>query len=158
MIVLFRKDNILSAKVLMDLRLPIQYKNKVFNKGKQELYLEPEEVLHILTRNGNIQIWNGKKYVKLHLGQFYELIQQNKYLVEEVVVPKKVEQPKPEPKVVVKEEPKPEVVEEPKVEEVKEVVKEEPKQQPKKEENKQHENNKKQRHNNNNKQNQGGDK
>ena len=150
MIVLFRKDNILSAKVLMDLRLPIQYKNKVFNKGKQELYLEPEEVLHILARNGNIQIWNGKKYIKLHLGQFHELIQRKNYLIEEVVVPKKVEQPKP----VVKEEPKVEkVVEEPKVEEV---VEEQPKQQPKKEENKQYEN-KKQRHNNN-KQNQGGDK
>lgn len=150
MIVLFRKNNILSAKVLMDLRLPIQYKNKVFNKGKQELYLEPEEVLHILARNGNIQIWNGKKYIKLHLGQFHELIQRKNYLIEEVVVPKKVEQPKP----VVKEEPKVEkVVEEPKVEEV---VEEQPKQQPKKEENKQYEN-KKQRHNNN-KQNQGGDK
>ncbi len=154
MIVLFRKNNILSAKVLMDLRLPIQYKNKVFNKGKQELYLEPEEVLHILTRNGNIQIWNGKKYVKLQLGQFHELIQRKNYLIEEVVVPKKVEQPKPEPKPVVKEEPKVEkVAEEPKVEEV---VEEQPKQQPKKEENKQYEN-KKQRHNNN-KQNQGGDK
>ena len=152
MIVLFRKNNILSAKVLMDLRLPIQYKNKVFNKGKQELYLEPEEVLHILARNGNIQIWNGKKYIKLHLGQFHELIQRKKYLIEEVVVPKKVEQPEPKP--VVKEEPKVEkVVEEPKVEEV---VEEQPKQQPKKEENKQYEN-KKQRHNNN-KQNQGGDK
>ena len=150
MIVLFRKNNILSAKVLMDLRLPIQYKNKVFNKGKQELYLEPEEVLHILARNGNIQIWNGKKYIKLHLGQFHEIIQRKNYLIEEVVVPKKVEQPKP----VVKEEPKVEkVVEEPKVEEV---VEEQPKQQPKKEENKQYEN-KKQRHNNN-KQNQGGDK
>ena len=150
MIVLFRKNNILSAKVLMDLRLPIQYKNKVFNKGKQELYLEPEEVLHILARNGNIQIWNGKKYIKLHLGQFHELIQRKNYVIEEVVVPKKVEQPKP----VVKEEPKVEkVVEEPKVEEV---VEEQPKQQPKKEENKQYEN-KKQRHNNN-KQNQGGDK
>ena len=141
MIVLFRKNNILSAKVLMDLRLPIQYKNKVFNKGKQELYLEPEEVLHILARNGNIQIWNGKKYIKLHLGQFHELIQRKNYLIEEVVVPKKVEQPKP----VVKEEPK-----------VEKVVEEQPKQQPKKEENKQYEN-KKQRHNNN-KQNQGGDK
>jgi len=150
MIVLFRKNNILSARVLMDLRLPIQYKNKVFNKGKQELYLEPEEVLHILARNGNIQIWNGKKYIKLHVGQFHELLQRKNYLIEEVVVPKKVEQPNP----VVKEEPKVEkVVEEPKVEEV---VEEQPKQQPKKEENKQYEN-KKQRHNNN-KQNQGGDK
>ena len=135
MIVLFRKNNILCAKVLMELRLPIHYKNKEFGKGKKELYLEPEEVLHILTKNGNIRIFNGEKYIKLNLGQFYEIIQQNKYLVEEVPVVK--EEPK---KVEVKEEVK--VVEE---------VKEQPK------ENKQYEN-KKQRHNNNKQNNQGGDK
>jgi hypothetical protein len=150
MIVLFKKDGMLYAKVLMDLRLPIPHKNRVFGKGKQELLLLPEEVEAILMRNGNMQIWNGKKYVKLGLGQFHDLVVRNKYTIEEVVKPKEV----PKPKVV--EEPKP--VEVPVVEEV---VKEEPKkeqpQQPKKEEYKQNEN-KKQRHNNNKQQNQGGDK
>ena len=159
MIVLFRKNNILCAKVLMELRLPIHYKNKEFGKGKKELYLEPEEVLHILTKNGNIRIFNGEKYIKLNLGQFYEIIQQNKYLVEEVPVvkeePVKVEV-KEEVKVV-EEKPAPVVKEEPVKVEVKEEVKvvEEVKEQPK--ENKQYEN-KKQRHNNNKQNNQGGDK
>jgi hypothetical protein len=34
MIVLFKKDGMLYAKVLMDLRLPIPHKNRVFGKGK----------------------------------------------------------------------------------------------------------------------------
>lgn len=151
MIVLFKKDGMLYAKVLMDLRLPIPHKNRVFGKGKQELLLLPEEVEAILMRNGNMQIWNGKKYVKLGLGQFHDLVVRNKYTIEEEVVESK-------------EVPKPKVVEEPKPVEVpvvEEVVKEEPKkeqpQQPKKEEYKQNEN-KKQRHNNNKQQNQGGDK
>ena len=154
MIVMYKKENLLYAKVMMDLRLPIQYQNEIFGKGKQEKLLLPEAVMQILTRNGNIRIYNGKKYIKLNLGQFYDIIHNNRFRVEEMVEPKKEvvkEQPKIEPK-----------KEEPKVEPKKEVVKEQPKVEEKKPENKKYEQheNKKQRHNNNNnkQQNQGGDK
>lgn len=130
MIVMYNKENLLHARVVMDLRLAIPYQAQLFEKGKQERLLLPEEVMYILTHNGNIKIWNGKKFIKLNLGQFYDVIKNKDYVVENYVEPKKEE---------------PKVVEQPKKEE----VKEEPKHQ-------QNEN-KKQRHNNN-KQNQGGDK
>jgi hypothetical protein len=137
MLELVRKNAQLYVKVLMNISLPIQYQNRVFNeKGdKVDLLLE-DEVMHILARNGNIKCWTGEKFIKLNLGQFYDVMQKKNYKIVEYVEPKKEE-----PKVEVKKE-----VQQPKVEEV---VKEE---QPK-----QYENNKKQRHNNNNKQ-QGGDK
>ena len=148
MIELLRKDMQLYAKVLMNLRLPIKYENKVFGKNERVELLLQDEVMHILAKNGNILFWNGEKYIKLNLGQYYDIMQRKNYKIVDYVEPKK-EEPKPQPKV----EPK---KEEPKVEEV---VKEEPKQQeqPKKEENKQIDN-KKQRHNNNNNKQQGGDK
>ena len=138
MIVMYNKENLLHARVVMDLRLAIAYQAKLFEKGKQEILLLPEEVMHILTHNGNLKIWNGEKFIKLNLGQFYDVIKNKDYVVENYVEPKKEEvnvQPK--------------VVEQPKKEEVnvQPEVKEEPKHQNE---------NKKQRHNN--KQNQGGDK
>ena len=157
MLELVRKNAQLYIKVLMNISLPIHYENKVFNErgDKVKLLLE-DEVMFILARNGNIKCWTGEKFIKLNLGQFYDVMQKKNYKIVEYVEPKvevkqEVQQPKVEPK---KEEPKVEVkkeVQQPKVEEpkVEEVVKEE---QPK-----QNENNKKQRHNNNNKQ-QGGDK
>lgn len=140
MIVMYNKENLLHARVVMDLRLAIPYQAKLFEKGKQERLLLPEEVMYILTHNGNIKIWNGKKFIKLNLGQFYDVIKNKDYVVENYVEPKK-EEPKVQPKVV--EQPKQEKVN------VQPEVKEESKHQ-------QNEN-KKQRHNNN-KQNQGGDK
>lgn len=160
MLELVRKNNLLYVKVLMDLRLPIEYQNIVYNKGKKEDLLLPEVIMHILAKNGNIRFWNGVKYIKLNLGQFYDIIECKKYKVKDYVEPKKevkqqVQQPKKEapveqPKVEEKKEEKP--VEQPKVEEVKQ-------EQPKNEQ-KHYDNNKKQRHNNNkqNNQNQGGDK
>ena len=181
MLMMYKKDNLLYVKVMMDLKLDIAYQGVMFGKGKKEKLLLPEEVMCILKHNGNLKIFDGKKFIKLNLGQFYDLYINQKFVIEEIIEkPKPVEQPKVEVK---KEEPKPEVKkEEPKVEvkkeevvkpveqpkpEVKkeEVVKpvEQPKvdekkveQQPKKQD---HNDNKKQRHNNNNKQqNQGGDK
>ena len=137
MIELLRKNGLLYAQVLMDLRLPIIHKNEVFEKGKQEKLILPEGVMCILAHNGNIQFWNGKDYIKLNLGQFNRIMKKTNYTIKEYVEPKK-EEPKVEPKV----EPK---KEEPKVEPKEEVVKEQPKEQ------KQNDN-KKQRHNNNNKQ------
>ena len=150
MIELLRKNGLLYAQVLMDLRLPIIHKNEVFEKGKQEKLILPEGVMCILAHNGNIQFWNGKDYIKLNLGQFNRIIKKKDYTVKEYVEPKKeepkveskVELKKEEPKVEPKVEPK---KEEPKVEPKEEVVKEQPKEQ------KQNDN-KKQRHNNNNKQ------
>ena len=141
MIELLRKNGLLYAQVLMDLRLPITHKNEVFEKGKQEKLILPEGVMCILAHNGNIQFWNGKEYIKLNLGQFNRIIKKKDYTVKEYVEPKK-EEPKVEPKVEPKKE-EPKV--EPKVELKEEVVKEQPKEQ------KQNDN-KKQRHNNNNKQ------
>lgn len=137
MIVLFKKNLNLFVKVRMDFRIPIKYQNKVFSKGIKEELLLPEEVEFILTRNGNLRIWDGGKYVKLNLGQFFEIMKNKKYRVEEIKEPKKevkVEQPKAVP-VEVKEEPK-------QVEVKKEEIKEQPVE------------NKKQRHNKQ----QGGDK
>ena len=147
MIELLRKNGLLYVQVVMNLRLPITYKNEVFEKGKQEKLLLPEAAMYILARNGNLQIWNGKKYIKLHLGDLDRIMNKKDYIIKDYVEPKK-EVPKVEPKV----EEKP--VEQPKVEPKQEEVK---KEQPKKEESKQQNDNKKQRHNNNNKQ-QGGDK
>ena len=150
MLELVRRDMLLYAKVLMNLRLPIKYQNKVFNVGEKVELLLPEEVMEILTKNGNITLWDGNKFIKLNLGQFYGIMQRKDYRVIEFIEPKK-------------EEPKVEVKEEPKVE-VKVEVKEEPKVEVEakpenKNQQKQNEN-KKQRHNNNNNNNkqQGGDK
>ena len=166
MLELVKKENVLYVKVLMNLRIPVKYQNKVFDKKEQTLLLLPEEVNFILARNGNIKLWNGNKFVKLNLGEFYDVIQNNKFKVVEFVQPK-VEQPKKEQPVV---QPK---VEQPKKEEVKVVEqpkKEQPVVQPKVEQPKKEESvvkdnehkqndNKKQRHNNNKpQQNGGGDK
>ena len=157
MLELFRKDMQIYVKVLMNLRIPIKYQNKVFGKGEKNELLLPDEVNDILTKNGNIKLWNGKDYVKLNLGQFYEIMQRKQYKIVELIEPK-VEVKQPEVKVEKKEEPKVEEVkqpevkvekkEEPKVEEVK---KEEPKQnENKNQQPKNNNNNNKQRHNNNN--------
>ena len=151
MLELFRKDMQIYVKVLMNLRIPIKYQNKVFDKGEKNELLLPDEVNDILTKNGNIKLWNGKDYVKLNLGQFYEIMQRKQYNIVELIEPK-VEVKQPEVKVEKKEEPKVEVKvekkEEPKVEEVK---KEEPKQnENKNQQPKNNNNNNKPRHNNNN--------
>ena len=133
MLELVRKDMHLYTKVLMNIRLPIKYENKIFDgKDKVDLLL-PEEVMYILARNGNILCWNGEKFVKVNLSQYADMMRFKNYKVIDYVEPK-VEVKKEEPK----QQPEPEVKEE--------VVKEE---QPKQYENK------KQRHNNKQ---QGGDK
>ena len=149
MIVLYNKG-LLYAKVMMNLRIKMNYNGRVFDNKKQEgILLLPEEVMHILQRNGDIKIWNGNNYVKLNLGQFYDIMQNKKYNVVDYVEPKKEEvvQPKQE-----KVEPKKEVKqEEAKVEPKKEEVAVEEKQEI---EHKKEYDNKKQRHNKQ----QGGDK
>ena len=72
MLELFKKNDVLFVKALMQLRLPIKYQNKVFGKEEQTILLLPEEVNFILARNGNIRLWNGKKFIKLNLGEFYD--------------------------------------------------------------------------------------
>ena len=169
MLVLFKKDNFLYAKCLLNLKRPIKHQNKSFNPGAKTLLLLPEEVNAILAKNGNIKMWNGKKFIKLNLGEFNDILVNKKYKVEEVVEEPKVEQKvevkpvvKQEPKKVEnKQEPKKEIVkeEEEKVIEIPVIV--EPKQVIKeeivvKEEEKKPVENKKQRHKQNNQQ--GGDK
>lgn len=152
MIVMYNKENLLHARVVMDLRLAIPYQAQLFEKGKQERLLLPEEVMYILTRNGNLKIWNGEKFIKLNLGQFYDVIKNKDYVVENYVEPKK-EEVNVQPKVV--EQPKQaELKQQQKVEPKKEEVNVQPEvnEEPKHQQNE----NKKQRHNN--KQNQGGDK
>ncbi len=164
MLVLYKKNQLLYVKVKLELRLPIKYENKKFRVGLHEELLLSEEVMHILTVNGNIRLWNGNKFVKLNLGQFYDIMKNKNYKVENYVEPVKPQEPKKvEPIVqpeVKQEQPKvkEKVVEEPK--KVEPIVQPEVKQeQPKAEEKQENNNNKKQRHNNNNKQNnQGGDK
>lgn len=138
MLELFRKDMQIYVKVLMNLRIPIKYQNKVFGKGEKNELLLPDEVNDILTKNGNIKLWTGKDYVKLNLGQFYEVMQRKQYKIVELIEPK-VEVKQPEVKVEKKEEPK-----------VEEVKKEEPKQNENKNQQPKNNNNNKPRHNNNN--------
>jgi hypothetical protein len=132
----------------------MSHNGRVFDNKKQEgVLLLPEEVMTILQRNGDIKIWNGENYIKLNLGQFYEIMQHKKYNVVDYVEPKK-EEVKPEPKQEVKEQPKQEKIE-PKKEVKQEEIKEEPKREEVKvEQPKQEHDNKKQRHNKQ----QGGDK
>ena len=173
MLVLFKKENFLYVKCLLNLKKPIKHQNRTFRPGNVTLLLLPEEVNALLTRNGNVKLWNGKKFIKVNLGEFNDILTNKKYKVEDVVeqqkpMNKKVEiKPKQQ---VIKQEPK---NEEPKVEEEKVieipvvvepekvlkdekvVVKEEVKLEV--EEDKKPNENKKQRHKQNNQQ-QGGDK
>ena len=146
MIELIRKNGVLYAKAILDLRIPVNYKGKKYFKG-EGLMLEVDEVYHLLMRNCNVRLYNGKEYIKLNYVQFHEIIIKANYKAIDYVEPKKEEpvvQPKVEEPVVIKEEPKQQPVQEPK--------KEQPKQQ------NENNNNKKQRHNNNNNKQQGGDK
>ena len=173
MLVLFKKENFLYVKCLLNLKKPIKHQNRTFRPGNATLLLLPEEVNALLTRNGNVKLWNGKKFIKVNLGEFNDILTNKKYKVEDVVEQQKTMNKKVEIKPkqqVVKQEPK---KEEPKVEEEKVieipvivepekvlkdekvVVKEEVKVEV--EEDKKPNENKKQRHKQNNQQ-QGGDK
>ena len=109
MIVLLKKGEILFVKCNLNLKRQIKYQTKVFEVGNHVDLLLPEEVMHILTENGNIKIWNGKKFIRLNLGQFSDIIMEKEFKVELFIEPKKQ---KEEPVEV-----KPPVVEEPKVKE-----------------------------------------
>lgn len=157
MLVLFKKDNFLYAKCMLNLKRPIKHQNKVFNPGVCTLLLLPEEVNAILAKNGNMKLWNGKKFIKLNLGEFNDVLVNKKYKVEELVEEPKVEVKKEVDKQPRKIEVKPKVKEEEEEERVIEIpVLVEPKEELKVEEdNKKPNENKKQRHKNNQ---QGGDK
>lgn len=157
MLVLFKKDNFLYAKCMLNLKRPIKHQNKVFNPGVCTLLLLPEEVNVILAKNGNMKLWNGKKFIKLNLGEFNDVLVNKKYKVEELVEEPKVEVKKEVDKQPRKIEVKPKVKEEEEEERVIEIpVLVEPKEELKVEEdNKKPNENKKQRHKNNQ---QGGDK
>ena len=168
MLVLINQNNVLYVQVLMELRREVMYQGKKFNKGLQkDILLLPEEVEHLLTLNASIKLWNGNKYIKLNLGQFYDVMKNRSYSVkieqpklqhkveEKVVKVETVVEPvKQQPKVEVKPEPK---VEQPKVEVKPETKVEQPKEE-KKQENKNYENKKQRHNNNNNNKQQGGDK
>lgn len=157
MLVLFKKDNFLYAKCMLNLKRLIKHQNKVFNPGVCTLLLLPEEVNVILAKNGNMKLWNGKKFIKLNLGEFNDVLANKKYKVEELVEEPKVEVKKEVDKQPRKIEVKPKVKEEEEEERVIEIpVLVEPKEELKVEEdNKKPNENKKQRHKNNQ---QGGDK
>lgn len=118
MIVLLKKGELLFVKCNLNLKRRIKYQTKVFEIGNHVDLLLPEEVMHILTENGNIRIWNGKKFIKLNLGQFSDIIMRKEFKVELFVEPnKQKEEPKVEDKSPVVEEPEvKEKVVEPKVE------------------------------------------
>ena len=176
MLVLFKENDKLLVKCKVNLKRQIQYQNKVFKANTDDIqFLNQEEVIRILEVNGNIRIWNGRKFVKLNLGQFTDMIEKNQYRVEMKPVPEvKKEVPKYQPRPqqqkqpeVKKEQPKTEPVVkqqpakvEQKVEPVKPVEqtkKEEPKVEPvvkqqtevKEPEKNQEDDNKKKRHNKN---------
>lgn len=116
MLVLFKKENFLYVKCLLNLKKPIKHQNRTFRPGSVTLLLLPEEVNTLLTRNGNVKLWNGKKFIKANLGEFNDILSNKKYKVEEVVEQQKPANKKIEIKSkqqVIKQEPK---KEEPKVE------------------------------------------
>lgn len=156
MLVLFKKDNFLYAKCMLNLKRPIKHQNKVFNPGVCTLLLLPEEVNAVLAKNGNMKLWNGKKFIKLNLGEFNDVLVNKKYKVEELVEEPKVEVKKEVDKQPRKIEVKPKVKEEEEERVIEIPVLVEPKEELKVEEdNKKPNENKKQRHKNNQ---QGGDK
>ena len=170
MLVLFNENDKLLVKCRVNLKRQIKYQNKVFKPNTDDIqFLNQEEVVAILTVNGNIKVWNGDKFIKINLGQFTDMITKNKYRVEMKPVNEvKKEVPKYQPKPqqqkqpeVKKEQPKvePTVKQQPaKVEQKVEPTKpvEESKEQPKVEpvvkepEKNQEDENKKKRHNNKN--------
>ena len=159
MIELIRKQGVLYAKALLDLRIPIEYKGVKYHKGEGML-LELDIIHQLLIRNGNVRLFDGKDYIRLNFVQVQEIVKRNNYRVVDYVEPKKekvvVQQHKEEPK----QQPVQEIKEEPKQQPVQE-IKEEPKQQEAKKEHYKQQNqndNKKQRHINNNNKQQGGDK
>lgn len=100
MLVLFKENDKLLVKCKVNLKRQIQYQNKVFKANTDDIqFLNQEEVIRILEVNGNIRIWNGKKFVKLNLGQFTDMIEKNQYRVEMKPIPEvKKEVPKYQPK------------------------------------------------------------
>ena len=107
MIILFRKGDSLFVKCELNLKRPVCYQEKIFKVGKRTELLLPEEVMCILTKNGNVKLWNGVKFIKLNLGQFNDIMTNNQFKVEAfiedkpIIQPKKVEEPvkvvQPEP-------------------------------------------------------------
>ena len=85
MLVLFKKENFLYVKCLLNLKKPIKHQNRTFRPGNVTLLLLPEEVNALLTRNGNVKLWNGKKFIKVNLGEFNDILTNKKYKVEDVV-------------------------------------------------------------------------
>ena len=95
MIILFRKGDNLFVKCELNLKRAVQYQEKIFKVGKHTELLLPEEVMCILTKNGNIKLWNGVKFIKMNLGQFNDVMSNNQFKVEVFVEdkPQKVEEP-----------------------------------------------------------------
>ena len=95
MITLFRKGDNLFVKCEINLKRAVQYQEKIFKVGKHTELLLPEEVMCILTKNGNIKLWNGVKFIKMNLGQFNDVMSNNQFKVEVFVEdkPQKVEEP-----------------------------------------------------------------
>ena len=98
MIVLFKENDKLLVKCKVNLKKQVPYQNKVFRANTNNVqYLSQEEVVAILTVNGNVRIWNGVKFIKINLGQFVDIINKNQYKVELKSEFKK-ETPKHQPK------------------------------------------------------------
>lgn len=95
MITLFRKGDNLFVKCELNLKRAVQYQEKIFKVGKHTELLLPEEVMCILTKNGNVKLWNGVKFIKMNLGQFNDVMSNNQFKVEVFVEdkPQKVEEP-----------------------------------------------------------------
>ena len=92
MLVLFRKDELLYVKCNINLKRPVRFHEKVFEVGNHVDLLLPEEVMQILTENGNIRLWNGKKFIKLNLGQFNDVMVGKLFKVELYVEPVKIKE------------------------------------------------------------------
>ncbi len=158
MIVLFKENDKLLVKCKVNLKKQVPYQNKVFRANTNNVqYLSQEEVVAILTVNGNVRIWNGVKFIKINLGQFVDIINKNQYKVElksefKKETPKHQPKPQQQPEVK-KEAPKPQ--QQPEVKKEAPVVSQPELEVNKENEKVQEDENKKKRHNNN--KNQGGE-
>lgn len=86
MLTLFRMNGVLHALCKVNLKKPISFNGKMFDKSLEgeDQYIEVDAVMAILTENGAIRIFNGEKFVKYRLGEFSDLVIKKDYAVYDI--------------------------------------------------------------------------
>ena len=77
--ILYNVNNELKALCKLNLTRPIETANNIYIDGEE--YITPEDIIEILTRNGNIRIFNGEKFKKYKLGEFGDIILNKDFII-----------------------------------------------------------------------------